>query len=319
VATLTTSTSSSSPLTVIGDDTGSIFGVSPGVVDWRGWTNDTTPIGTNTLAAVGKSYVTLKGLKITGGSGSCAFLSSDCTNWTFQDCIFVSYLNNQCLQYSGSTSGTVWNSLVDRCDFIASTSNCITFAVPLNASEYSANITVQNSRFWTRGNGVVLQSAATGSFLGTGVAIQSCEFHWANIAVNAYASNAINLTTPISIRGCSVHGAQTGFAANNTTQVAEDRNIILAQTPRTSVSIGANSITVACPAFNFNDERLTGAQIRPFMEPMATSPFVAWFTDGATPAVDVWNQNRPATASAGAIERDTFPTGTVINIFQSES
>lgn len=317
-AVLNVTPSSSSPFSIIGDVTGSVFGVSPGLVEWRAWTNDTTPQAVDLLKATTKTYVTLKNLKLVAGNGACLMLLTDCTNWTIQDCTMVANMNNQCIFYSGTTGGLAWNSTIERCDLIASTNNAVILFVPQHTAEYSINAVMRNCRLFSRSSALVVQAGGTGSFLGTGFTVQNCGFYWANVAVAIYSAAAINLTTPIGIYGSYTFGAQTGFIANNNTQVVEDGNVILAQTVRTNVNVGANSITTACPAFSFNDERLTGQAPRPFFEPSATSPFLAFGNYGTAPTVDLWNQSRPATVSSGPLERDTFSSGTVINIFQSE-
>jgi hypothetical protein len=315
---LSMSPTSSSPLTIQGDD-GSSFGMAKGFVDWRAWTNNTTPKGTNTLTVSGKSYVTLKNLKMTGGNGQVISTSNDCTNWTIQDCILIGYGNNQCIQFVGTTGGVAMNLTLERCDLHSNTNLAMTLYTPKHTAEYSVNALIRNCNFYSRSTALNIQSVGSGSFLATGITVKNCGFHYGNVGFGAYGPDAINLTTPISVMDCWFHGCQTGLSANNTTQIAEDYNTISAVTVRTNVSTGTHSITTFCPAFSANDERLNGEPLRPFWEPSASSPLLAWHTDGSTPSVDLYNQNRPATAAAGPLERDAFSTGTTTNyIFQVE-
>jgi hypothetical protein len=312
--TLSLSPTAAGPLTVAGDPTGVVFGVAPGVVDWRGWSTDTTVIaGSSTFSSTNKSYVTLRNVKIIGAGDtgkSCLLVTGTCSNWTVQDCVFVAPMG--CVGVVFSVNGAAaWNSVFERCDVYGNTQTLLSLLAQTATTEYSLGMMIANCRFWGRGNGLTVGvvGGGTGTAIATGVTIQNCRFDGQNNAVVIYSTTSTNMTTPIGVYGSYFYGCQTGLLANNNTQVAENGNVISCAVARTSVNIGTDSIVTACPAFDVNDGRLTGLPLRPFGEPSPVSPLLAFGNFGSTPAKDLWNQTRPATASAGPLEIETLPGG----------
>lgn len=326
VVTLGVSPSSGSPLSIIGDGTGANFAAAggpgtTGLVDWRGWTNDTTPITTTAcLLLNSKSFVTLQGVKMLGshgGSAGCIDISGTWSDITLLDCIFLGSIAKPYIIWAAGTPGSAMNLTVKRCDFLTGQGYCIDVRAGLYSAEYNVNVLVQNCRFLGGTGGVrVANASGTGSFFATGVTVQNCSFFLTNTPFSVTAGAGVNLTNPCVISGCYINQAVVGLSAGNTTHIAEDYNIIYATTARTSVNIGAHSITNAAPAFNLGDDRISGGIPRPFGEPMTTSPLLA-FGYPSAPADDLYGQTRPGTPSNGALERDVFPSGS-INIFNSE-
>ncbi|APW60483.1 hypothetical protein [Paludisphaera borealis] len=327
VVTLGVSPSSGSPLTIIGDGTGANFAAAggPGItgtVDWRGWTDDATPITTSAcLFANNKSFFTLQGVKMIGshgGNASCLDLNGAWSDVAILDCIFLGSIVKPYILWAGRTPGSAMNFTVKRCDFLTGQGYCIDVRVGLYSSEYNVNVLVQNCRFLGGTGGVrVANAAGTGSYFATGVTVQSCSFFLTNTPFSVTAPAGVNLAAPCVISGCYINQAVTGLSGGNTTHIAEDYNIVYATTPRASVNIGAHSTTNAAPAFNLDDGRISGGIPRPFGEPMTTSPLLA-FGYGAAPADDLYGQTRPGAPSNGALERDVFPSGS-INIYQIEA
>jgi hypothetical protein len=110
-----------------------------------------------------------------------------------------------------------------------------------------------------------------------------------------------------------------GVIANTAGQIVEDGNYFWCYAARTNVAAGTNSDSSSVPRFNIAAERLTGANPRPFGEPLEGSSLIGAGNYGTPPAVDLYGQTRPGSPAIGALERDTFATPTVINnIFQVE-
>lgn len=312
------SPTSGGPLTIAGDGDGAGFRAggyatpATGLIDWRGWSDDVTGITTqSTFAANGKSYVTLKGLKITGSNvataqPACLYLLGSWSNWTIQDCGFVgTAVNGVCLWVLGS-AGAAMNLTIDRCDFLG-TAYGIDFRCQVAASEYALNALVRNCQFY---GGIAavrhVNSGGSGSAFATGLTVQSCTGVANTTFVTVSAANA--LTTPIGVYGCAAVLCTTGLFATTSGQIVEDGNALICTTPRNAnVSAGANSIDKPCPAVSINDERLYGAPVRPFGEPSLVGPLLAFGNYGTPPSVDVYNKTRPGTVAAGALERNVFP------------
>jgi hypothetical protein len=318
VVTLGLSPTAAGPLAIVGDPTGAVFGVAPGLVDWRGWSTDTTALTTACLSAAGKSYVTLRMLHFIGGAATgiatCVYVNGAQTNWTFEDCVFIAHASSGYAVWYQGTQAVAQNLTVRRCQFVSSGTVGVGFDLRAAAStsEYALSALVENcsfTAFWL-GTGVrLVTSGGSGSFSATGLTIQNCEGVFVGTFANIHASSAsATLATPVGVYGCKII-AGTGITAKNTTCVVEDGNHYFCGTNLSNVTAGSNSTPVACPAIDFGTGRLTGLPLRPYGEPFAVSTFLSSGNYGSTPTVDLWNQTRPAKASAGALEIETLPGG----------
>jgi hypothetical protein len=323
VVSLGLSPTAAGPLSIVGDCDGAGFlaggyaSPATGLVDWRGWTNDSTPLGSSAcLNVVGKSYVTVKSLKIVGASNtskSCVYLNGAALNWTFQDCVFVSCVNGAAVVIEiTAAAGQAWNHTIERCDFVATGGGGygLRLLAQQNPTEYGVNTLVQNCRFLggSIGLNIAVTGGGSGSALATGITVQSCTGLFCTTFADIYGATAVNPTTPIGVYGCYVGLCSTGVKANNTTQVVENGNILYVTTPRSNVNAGAASITSAAPAIHCDDGRLTGLPSRPFGEPSEVGVIGGWGNYGNVPTVDLSNRNRPEgysspKAAAGALER----------------
>lgn len=319
---------SAGPLSIIGDCNGAGFAAGGysnptlGSVDWRAWSDDLTPLSAGPgLLSNSANYVSVSHVEISGGSyglGAAFFVNGSSTNWTFTDCIFNCLLNQQVARVASSVIGA-WNVTIDRCDFYGGPNGSIlAIACLYNATEYNINTLIQNCRFYGRGSAIAIgSSGATSTALGTGISIQNCTAALGCNVFVAVSYSTMTLTTPISVHGSAALGVNYGFQAGNTSQISEDGNIIIAANPYQNTTNGPNSKTTYFGAVNFGSSRLTGTAIRPHLEPKAGGILVGFGNWGTTPTVDVYDQTRPAAASAGALEIDTFTTGSNY-IFQVE-
>lgn len=319
VVTFALTPSSSSPFTIKGDPTGAVFGVSPGLPELRGWTTDTSIITGTGFKGLGVSYLTMQNVAVTGGTTGAVGFLSDSTHLTIEDCIFVNSQNSAyALFYGMSTTDTPMNSTIRRCTCVSTYYDAAGINPSLGSAEYDAGLLVENCQFFSRRNGISFIAGGAGTFMPKGVSVVASGFYWNNTSIAFFAATAINNTVPNTAYGNKFFGSTTGINANNTTQIIEDYNTFSCTTPRSNVNIGANSQSSPCPALNFGIERLTGEAPRPFGEPLATSPYLAFGNYTGVPTVDLYSQSRPATASSGALERDTFNTGGSTYIFQTQ-
>jgi len=332
VVTQAVSPTSGGPLVIVGDSDGSLFNANGGTgttgpVEWRGWTDDATPITTgDVLSASGKSYTTLRRLKMISGNGSgvgCFNIAGSNSNWNFEDCIFVGSSTRPGLGRLDATAGAALNATFKRCDFAgvgqSSTFFGLQIRLPLNSSEYNVNVLVQNCNFFGAPGAIqVVQNGGSGSNWGTGITIQQNGFWFCFRGV--HIGNNPTLTTPIGVYGNTFNLCCNAIVVTTSGQVVEDGNVFGACFANLSAGItaGTHSIPAACPAFNLHDERIFGGNPRPWGEPSATSPALAAGNYGTPPTVDIWNKTRPGTPSAGPLERDTFTVPTNTYIFSGE-
>jgi len=331
LVTVSVSPTASGTLTIVGDKDGVLYSNNGGAgttgdVEIRGWTDDVTAMTTgDVLSASGKSYVTVKNVKLISSNGSgvgCFNITGTPSNWNFEDCIFVGSSTRPGLGRLDATAGTALNCTFKRCDFVgvgqSSTFFGLQIRLPLNSSEYNVNVLIQNCNFFGAPGAIqVVQNGGSGSNWGTGIAIQQNGFWFCFRGV--HVGNNPALTTPIGVYGNTFNLCCNAVVATTSGQVVEDGNVFGACFANlTNVSSGAHSIQSACPAFNVHDERILGGNPRPWGEPSATSPMLAAGNYGTPPSVDAWSQTRPGTPSAGALERDAFGVPTNTYIFQVE-
>ena len=166
--TLGLSPTSAGPLTIVGEG---------GLVEWFAWTDAATPATSAALEASGKSYVTLRNVRMIGGggsgtTGSCLNVAGAWSDWTVEACEFIGGVNAsrpKALAFA-SSSGAAINLSVRRCD-VSAVGNSSTFVgvhvqTQLAAAEYDLNAVVENCIFRGGSSGVTLQqSGGSGSAL----------------------------------------------------------------------------------------------------------------------------------------------------------
>lgn len=315
--TLGVSPTSGGPLSIVGDGDGSGFlagghsSPTVGVVDWRAWTDDHTPITGSCLAVTSKGYVTVEGFKFVGGDTASGVVALTGTNdVTLRGCNLMGYYGSGkgTVINLAPTAGVPPNLTLDRCVLytLVGSAAALSIAAPLHTADWSLGTQVVNCTFSGSSTGIYLTNSGTGTYNATGLAVQSCTFNNYGTAMYVYYASGVN-STPHTVYGSAFAGCYLFASASS--QLTEDGNVFMCGTANSGPSAGANSITAACPALNLDDQRLTGEAVRPYFEPSAVSPVKAFGNFGSVPTVDAYDKTRPATASAGALEIDTFPTG----------
>jgi hypothetical protein len=106
------------------------------------------------------------------------------------------------------------------------------------------------------------------------------------------------------------YASAAALSATTLGQIVEDWNYLASNVAvRTNVTAGANSKdTTYAPLWHWGQEAIWGGMLRPFGEPMAGSPFLAFGSDGLAAAVDGLNRPRPAGGASslpavGSLER----------------
>ena len=328
--TITVSPTSAGPLSIIGDCDGGGFAAggysSPvvGLVDWRAWTDDATPMTANAFRGNGPSYITLDHIKFIGGNitSGVVFMNGG-SDWTVRDCNFIGHYgaNNGVVFNAGATAGAALNLTIERCNFRTYFQNtgAVYITVPLNAADWDLKAVVRNCMFGGLNSGMYMrQQGGSGAYLAGGVTFQNNTVESSSqYGVYAYGLGTAVPAHPIGVYGnlflgCSLRATTSG-------QMVEDGNIFLNSGSNTNVAAGTNSRLNACPAVDFGDGRLTGLPLAPFGTPSKVSLFSGFGSYGTTPVDDLTGRNRPegtgSTAPAvGCLER--HGTGVVNSTYQ---
>lgn len=314
-------------LSIVGDVTGQFTG-DAGMVAVSAYVTDdkTAPSGTALFTTnVARHGLSFNNIFFVGGTGALlASLAGNGQNWTFRDCAIIEGGTASAAGLLNFTAlfGTPLNITIDRCDIIAARGAggvplTLTFTTGAAGNDYDGFVYLTNSRIWAlSGNAAFfVTNSGTLTFKGNGLHVRNCLFIGPVITMSA---SQLSTIFPSTITGSYIYsGGVAPLVAGTTGQLVEDYNVIVAGVPRTLVSAGAHSISDGsyAPLFHFGQERIwLPPMFRPFGEPMASSPLLAFGGDGSATPYD-WHgpQNlRPAgggnfPVAVGAMERaDTF-------------
>jgi hypothetical protein len=321
VVTLGISVPATGPMIIVGDTDGAVQAAAgstapkTGLVDWRGWSNDTTPItsGGALFTAATKSYVTLRNLKMHAANGSVSpgvfDLSGAHSGWTFDNCTFVGSRLKPIIGYVASSA--VLNFVFDRCRFEGPSGSSlgVDFRMGNAAAEYNMNVLVKNCVFNTVATGLrLVLLGGSGSGFATGLTVQNCKFVNCATGVNvAYTAGTV-LATSSYVFASEFEWCGTGLTCGHVSQLAEGNNKLECSTPRVVVAVGSSSYTQGIIAFDMNDHLLSGQRPKPYGTPSLVSSGAGVATFGTIPATDATGRPRPAgfnsnVASLGAFER----------------
>lgn len=312
-------TSPASELQILGDPanaqgfktSGGVL-VDPGYVRWTAYTtNDTTAPGTAALTLNGRDNLTFQDIVIVGGSAG-AVIGTTTTSQaiTFRRCVFPPGSSMTTRQIQATTAAdTALNWTIDSCVFTgcAASGSAILITAPAGSSaDYDLNFSIKNSLFINSQSSFIQLSGAASNKPG-GVAIRNCTFI-GDLAFRVATGGSTSI--PCTFYNCYILAGNGGLQATATGEILEDYNIILAGTPRTSVTAGSNSTSDGSRSnlLEIGQTWLYGFAPRPLFSPMASSPLLGFGNTGSPPSVDFLNRPRPAggasTSNAvGAFER----------------
>lgn len=338
--TLGVTPSAGAPLEIVGDYDGAIFGAAGkanpkvGDIEWRAWTNATTAKTAPALTVSSGSNLTISRINFTGGDagsslGACLEFSGF-SNIAISDCRFRRPDGNAGFLVSlNATAGAALNATVDRCAFADAVGGGIAFGVrcPLNPTNYDLAVNVRNCLIVHNGRGVYAGQSATGTGpgFGYGVNVVGCTIRGQAASGQGGVTAFVRSGTPayalLNVSLSVIDDAVCAFRVNNGTSTAwvvEDYNVIRSSTPRTNVTAGSNSLVR--PAWLLFDGLPSDGVLRPFCEPEAGSPVLAFATRPAGLTVDLFGRSRPDPCAAGCLERvdPAPPPGGNTYIFQTE-
>jgi hypothetical protein len=209
-----------------------------------------------------------------------------------------------------------------RCYFNGGSNAILPTLTTGTGADYDSNILITDCLFvggargtGAQGGAVSIVNSGASAQRGGGLDIRNCTFIVGDTG-SAFTTASANLSTtiPNTIVNSFLFCPGLGVGLNATTlgQITENYNLIVASTPRTNVTAGAQSISdnSYAPLFHFGQERIWGGASRPIGEPMASSPLLGFGNDGSQTATDMRGTGhiRPAGGASalpavGAYER----------------
>lgn len=336
--TLANFTSPTSEFVVLGDVDGALTG-DAGRVEWTAFETDdaTTPSTSATLNLAGRDFLTFKHIDFVGGNktsngdtidGSTTTIS---TNITFEDCTFEGTTpnTNAAVIVATNTGSTALVWRFRRCIIDACQRGVMVNLVANATADYDADVLFENCLFFMPSRDAMIRvgvQGATNTFGGGGVDLRYCTY---------VGSGTMLATTDASIadgaNACTVehcvgrnYGGQ-GLNANASGQITEDYNFWHATSVHTNVTNGTNNVqnpgaVAKRRALEFGQSWLHGGSIRPFYEPLVTSPILGAHTAASSPpTTDLRTRPRPAGGNdadyaVGALERhDTMTRDSTVS------
>ena len=295
------------PLLIRGDHDGSAFAAGgyatpkTGVVDWRAWSDDATPLSNDALKLDGKPGVTLARLKITAGNAGAIF-ATESDQLLIRDCSFRGWGGNYAL--SVNQVYTKVDAVIERCAitwmrYVAGV-RCV-FAGAAGVGTPVGSVKMLACLFDGGYYGVQVGKAVGGSeAVKTAVEITGCTIRGSKCLRNLMFGDDTN--NPTLVRGCVLIGTEACFDNSDATRIDEDYNALLAPTLRTNMNAGANSIQLSGGWWRGGDE-LAGDGSRPYYEPSLGSPLLGLAQAAWMPESDLLGRPYADPPSAGCLER----------------
>jgi len=166
-----------------------------------------------------------------------------------------------------------------------------------HSADYDLNIVIKNCIYM--GTGYILLGLAGGAgagFAGGVVFLNNTFYGSANGIVISSAN--YSTTIPCRVYNCFFSNCSTGMVVTTSGCLVEDYNVIQANTVRTNVTAGANSIATfaRAPALDWGYSVLNGFLTRPAFQPRAGSPMLGFGNSGTVtpPTTDILGRPRPA-------------------------
>ena len=297
---------------VIGDVSASKFtDVQGGDVIWTAYTtNDKTSPSTSTLLTLnGCDHLTFTDLLLVGGNNgtaSCIDFGSSSTDIKLLRCAFSPGRGAGSPGIAATATVDVANNWTfDTCFFLAGVGGWTSITLPTSTvADYDAEIIFRNCLVaYGYSDFVRVNSSGANSFKGGGVKIYNSTV-LCSPASSAVLVNGANIASSAGSQ-CEVYNSLVYGTLNASTlgQIVEDYNYIVASTPRTNVSVGANSQASGTSAVlpyamlvHLGQERLYGQYMRPYFSPMLQSPLLGFGNDGSigVQTTDAFGVPRPA-------------------------
>jgi hypothetical protein len=305
--------------------------VAPGPVVWTAYAvNDTTVPSTTTAVCTlaGRDYLHFKRIIFVAG-GAVALNTGHCidastatsTNTTFEECVFygsshASASVNSIIRFV-SSAGAAFNTLFDRCCFVASIiTNCFQIlpaTISTGSADYDVGFTIRNSLFLGPIQiGINFAPSGTLTYKPGGLLLDSCQMLIAGTSSGCVFANTNTSTAiPLVVRNSILCGS-VGVNATTSGMISCVDTLITCTTRATNVTLGATipaTGAVAAPMW-LGFERTFGWMPRqPFSQIYGASGAVGFTAGTSPPSVDATNRPRPAGGQSTNITFGAFELG----------
>lgn len=310
---------------------GDVYGVNTGdaglIVQTAYLTNDkTAPSGSNVVSLNGGTVnrnVAFQSINFIGGANTVVSAANGVHDISFTDCSFTVGSTGP---FSVGAFGALYDSpanwTFNRCRFFAGSASAFNISAVLGSgADYDINVLFENCLIFRASTAIFVNATAsgTGAGKGGGIRFKNCASVGGGTLLNHNSANT-STNIPSVVTGCWVHcPGSAPLAATTLGQIVEDYNVFVTATARTNVTAGAHSVSDGsyAPMIHFGQELAAGMIPRPFGEPMAGSPLLAFGSpDTGAGLLDLRQGPRPSTSARwalGAYQRgNTFGQETVL-------
>lgn len=247
--------------------------------------------------------------------------------WTFEDLEFWRY-SGRSVQGSKNGSNYSTNLTFRRCDFMQASASGSNAAIQITVGANTpAHLLFEDCHFQDQAAPIALyiESGSTDTDVdiimrncrsnGTAAAVFQCN-NWLSdgggraygILVQNYsgiggivvAGSYVRSSTPgLTVRGCVIITGSTGITANVAGQIDEDYNVINAQTARSNVTAGSNSVVRYELDIEMGLSFHCGEVRRPKFMPRPDSPLLYFDGQSSPPSADAAGVTRPPSSTGG--------------------
>lgn len=277
--------------------------LASGMIRWTAYTtNDkTAPAASAALTLSARDFLTFENLVFQGGNASPSAVNASATS--------TDIVCRRCVFLPGSGGGTVHqvsltigadlaaNWTFDSCRFIRAGGNALNMTLTRpSAADQDVNIQIVNCVVLGGANAsaaINILTTGANTFNPGGVDVDHCTIVGGNVTTGANISTSI----PCTVYNSVLLGYGTGGVnANTSGQIIEDYNWILANTPRTNVTAGGNSISDGSYALlvDAGISAMIGASGRELLAPLLDSPFLGFGNQAGGAASDIVGVPRPS-------------------------
>lgn len=284
---------------IIADVDGSHAG-DAGEVVWTAFLDgdSSEPSEDPTLDLNGCDYLTLEKIVIVAGY-SKAIAGVDSAYITLTDCTIIGNLYEHAI-YATFNESVAAHWAINRCVLVEwHYCACVYIKCYGNrVGDLDIDFTVQNCLFVMGGTayGVWVNGDFSGSAscLDGGLDVFNCSFLGGAEHITIQRGST---TYPVqAYNNLFLGGAQNSINASDVNMAVADYNYDSSDNGYNNVDQGAHDVFELAMAamLQFGQELMQGKVLRPFLTPMAGSPFLGFGNQAGGPSVDFWNRPRPA-------------------------
>lgn len=308
---------------IIGDYASAQFSdITPGPIIMTAFlTNEkTSPSNATVLNINGRNFITIEGINFIGGSGNPNCVAANLSrNLTIRRCYFcgIGFAGTRDSFAMTNAPSTAMNLLIEECIFAFQSGAAIhlSLADASDANDYDVSVVIRNTLCWGGIQFGTVDGGGTGSGKPGGGQVHNCTLLGGGVRTVGFSGNGHSSSIPCEVYNNVLLSIGTAcVSATATGHLVEDYNILVAISPRSNVTGGANSQGGSyTPLIHFGQETFFGGQSKMIGTPWAAhtveSAILGFGSHGdVSLTTDIMDRQRPAggkstNKSIGAFER----------------